>query len=467
MTDEHPFLKVLHAAGLYRRNGSPVPQVDLSELPTADAGDPSAQRYAEKALEYEADEVAAATEGTRNHTLNKAAYKLGSLVSAGHLDGQTVINTLEASARISGLPPSEINRVVYRATREGGQTPREVRLEPMDGATPAHTLDLVTTSTDNGSQHQHDTEQDNIVATVGDITTMYPILHWPTVWEQTPDDVEWLAYPLLERGRLYSLYSPAKAGKSLLTLDICAALATGNSALGQPAGDPVTVLYVDLENSPADLVDRLQAFGYGPHDLDRLAYMSFPSLPALDSRVGGMHLVAAARYHGAEVVVIDTVSRMISGGENDSDTFHALYRYAMAPLKAAGVTVLRLDHAGKNEEKGMRGSSAKISDVDAAWKLSRTGEGRIQLDRAASRNANSPESVAVDVKTSPLRHVLIDEGLDDATSRLVVTLDHLSIPSDWGRRRIRKALAEQGYKIGDHALGKALRARKTSFTEAS
>lgn len=141
MSDDHPFMKVLQAAGLYRPDDG-TPRPDLSGLPSAPSGDPDAHRYAAKALEYEADIVASAAEGTRNDTLNRAAFKLGSLVTAGHLDGQDVIDTLAAAARASGLPDSEINRVVYRAATAGGREPRQVKLEPRETIEPAHTLQI-------------------------------------------------------------------------------------------------------------------------------------------------------------------------------------------------------------------------------------------------------------------------------------------------------------------------------------
>lgn len=460
----HGFLQVLQTAGLY--DPGTAEHVDLSDLPTAPAGDPDAQRYAQKALEYETDEVAQSNEGTRNETLNRAAFKLGSLVTSGHLDGQTVIDSLQAAARASGLPASEINRVVWRGVRDGGKQPREVRLNERDDTPAAYTLTAVP---DNATDDNSDAASmvDELVASVGDIDSMYPVLDWPTVWDAVPDEVEWVAYPVFERGRLYSLYSPAKAGKSLLALDIVASLAAGRDVLGQPATGPMRVLYVDLENSPTDLVERLQDLGYGPHDLDGLRYMSFPSLPSLDSPRGGRHLLAAAAHHQADVVVIDTVSRLIHGGENDSDTFHALYRYAMAPLKALEKTVIRLDHAGKDEEKGMRGSSAKVSDVDAAWKLSRTGDERLRLDRMASRNSHSPEYVTLEQEAAPLRHVLVEGTVSDEVSQLARTMDRLGIPESWGRDRCRQKLVEVGHAVRNSTLSEAIRVRKTTVEEAS
>lgn len=297
---------------------------------------------------------------------------------------------------------------------------------------------------------------------VVDLAELYPPLDWHAVWRDTPIGPEWLVEPLLERGRLYSLFSPAKVGKSLLMLEVTAALAAGRPVLGSPAGPPVRTLYVDCENSTADLRERLDAYGYGPADLEHLIYLSFPSLPALDSMRGGQHLTAVTEHHGVDLVVIDTVSRVIGGKENDADTFHALYRYALAPLKARGVTVVRLDHAGKDAERGQRGSSSKESDVDVAWKMTRASANTFTLDRVVSRTMHGPERLTLVRRLSPLRHELSGQSDVDAdVSALAARLDGLGIPPEAGRDACRRALTTAGVRCSTAALAAAVRHRRT------
>jgi hypothetical protein len=77
----------------------------------------------------------------------------------------------------------------------------------------------------------------------------------------------------------------------------------------------------------------------------------------------------------ASLVVLDTTTRMVQGRENDSDTFLQLYRCSLVPLKSRGITVLRLDHPGKDESRGQRGSSAKDGDCDTIWRLTEVVRG--------------------------------------------------------------------------------------------
>lgn len=300
------------------------------------------------------------------------------------------------------------------------------------------------------------------------ISADFPALDWQAVWESAPDEIPWIVEPLIERGRLYAFFSPAKVGKSLLLLEIAAALAAGRTILGNPGAPPMRVLYVDMENTAADLVERLTAYGYGPHDLKNLIYQSFPRLSALDSPLGGEQLRALAIHHEAELVVIDTVSRVIKGKENDSDTFHALYRYALAPLKGRGITVIRLDHAGKDEAKGQRGSSGKDSDVDAIWKMTKAGSTGLLLERTASRTRHGPDRITLKRRFSPLRHEIDGEASYDQDAGggdigIIATITHLArlgVPLNAGRDVCRKALTGDGIKVGNGTLAAAVKQRK-------
>ncbi|MEU4558790.1 bifunctional DNA primase/polymerase [Actinoplanes sp. NPDC023936] len=84
-------------------------------------------RYAEVALEAEADRVAHAPVGTRNDTLNRAAFALGRFVGAGLLDAPTVRRELTSAARYAGLGHAEIRRTLRSGLTAGIRQPFENR----------------------------------------------------------------------------------------------------------------------------------------------------------------------------------------------------------------------------------------------------------------------------------------------------------------------------------------------------
>ncbi|GGN67313.1 DNA primase [Actinoplanes lobatus] len=82
-------------------------------------------RYAEAALEAETGRVARAPVGTRNDTLNRAAFALGRLVGAGLLAESTVRWELSAAARHAGLGWAEIRGTLRSGLAAGRRHPFE------------------------------------------------------------------------------------------------------------------------------------------------------------------------------------------------------------------------------------------------------------------------------------------------------------------------------------------------------
>jgi hypothetical protein len=120
-----------------------------------------------------------------------------------------------------------------------------------------------------------------------------------------------------------------------------------------------------------DIITRMISLGAKPSELKNLVYKPFPNFNGtLDgSQFAAAELLAIVDEETPDIVIIDTVSRFIQGNENDSSTWLALYRRIHEPLKARGVACLRLDHFGKDEDRGSRGSSSKSQDVDHVWEL--------------------------------------------------------------------------------------------------
>ena len=80
--------------------------------------------YALAALRGELDRVLTAAEGTRNHTLNTAAFALGQLTAAGLLPHQLAEDALTAAGLAIGLPTREVAATVRSGLDSGERTPR-------------------------------------------------------------------------------------------------------------------------------------------------------------------------------------------------------------------------------------------------------------------------------------------------------------------------------------------------------
>jgi hypothetical protein len=220
------------------------------------------------------------------------------------------------------------------------------------------------------------------------------LVNWHDFWNQDHVTEDWLAYPLIARGRQTALFAVAKVGKSYLALACTAALATGKPIFGREPLPKTHVLYLDYEMTPGDLLERLERLGYDEQDdLSHLHYAIIPSLPALNAYDGAASIMKLVELTGAQVVVIDTLGRAVEGEENSADTYREFARTTGLALKAAGIALLRTDHAGKDKGKsGQRGSSAKNDDVDLVYQMERP-DGAIKLTRIFSRISWAPHEV--------------------------------------------------------------------------
>lgn len=286
-------------------------------------------------------------------------------------------------------------------------------------------------------------------------------IYWPTFWkrEHAPDD--WLIEPVVPTGRQVAIWATHKTGKSLITLEMVAATATGTSCFGQPAKSPLDVIYLDMEMTEDDLAERLEDLGYGPDSpLDKLHYYLLPALPPLDTPAGAHALLTLVDRHQPALVVIDTMARIVAGEENDADTYRDFYRHTGLHLKARGIGLLRLDHAGKNTEQGQRGSSAKGDDVDVVWQLRATDNG-LELIRKAARMSWVPERVVLRRHEDPdLRHVVAKDDWPVGTAELAGVLDTLEVPLEAGRPWARAKLALFNHHTSNDLLSKALKYRR-------
>lgn len=282
-------------------------------------------------------------------------------------------------------------------------------------------------------------------------------IDWAEFWVTDHKAEDWLLEPIIPRGRSIALYAPAKAGKSLLVLNLMAHLATGQHILSQASGEPFDVCYFDLEMTESDLFERLIDMGYDADtDFSHFHYYMLPNLPPLDTPEGGAAVMQIVQRHNAQVVVIDTTSRVIDGPENDADTLRALCICTMLPMKAAGVTVLRLDHAGKDIEKGQRGSSAKNDDVDLVWRLTAHDLG-VTLTATHRRQSWIPETVDLEMKEDPLTYHHASIVWADGTAADATTLAGLGVTSESTNKQVRTLLTEHKLKMEKRRSENALR----------
>ncbi|MFD0434747.1 AAA family ATPase [Streptomyces chartreusis] len=298
-----------------------------------------------------------------------------------------------------------------------------------------------------------------------------PRLDWYEAFATDFSAIDYLPGRFMERGQQVAIVGDGKVGKTLFVHEWLWRCVTGRCFLGDERREPLRVLYFDRENSLRDIVTRMEAFGAKPADLqDPFDYRRFPKFTGgLDAApLAVAELMAIVDESKPDIVVLDTVSRFIEGKENDSDTWLSLYRRVHAPLKDRGIAGVRLDHMGKDADRGSRGSSAKSQDVDHVWEMTRTEETltrehgietvatSIKMRRTHTRTGIGSDVLSVVRRgrkgpkglwlPGETRHELADAGAVRQQDQVIQSyVDHLlaaGVPGDLGKDRL-KAWAER------------------------
>lgn len=273
-------------------------------------------------------------------------------------------------------------------------------------------------------------------------------------------DIEWLVDDIWPARRQLQIFAAKKTGKSLVMLWIVINLAAGRDPFTGQAIPPRNVCYLDYEMSPDDLVERLEDMGHGPDDIPaNFRYYLLPLLPPFDTAEGGRTLMRLVERDQADVVVFDTLSRVVEGEENSNDTYQNLYAYTGLRLKKAGVALARLDHEG-HEGGRARGASAKADDVDINWRLERTDDG-YRFTNKGARVAYVPAHVDIRQGADPLTFTRIGDSWPAGTKAKADELDTIGAPLDLTFRAARTLLKAVGCTPGTNAvLSKAIAYRK-------
>jgi hypothetical protein len=284
-----------------------------------------------------------------------------------------------------------------------------------------------------------------------DGTAVDPRLPVPIDWFalfRRETNTEWLVTDVWPVGRQCHMHAARKTGKSLVALFMACQLAVGHDPFNGNEQPPIKVAYLDYEMTEDDLLERVEEMGFTPDRLDgRLSYFLHPAIPMLDTPDGGSLLLDTLVAYDIQAVVIDTMSRVVAGEENNNDTYIKFFKHTGSRLKAAGIAMFRLDHEG-HESGRSRGASAKADDVDIVWQLKETDNGH-EFVRKAARMSWVPEKVSVAKHAEPtLRFTASQESWPAGTVEKAKELDAVKAPTDVSKRKALEMLRAGGFTPG-------------------
>jgi RecA-family ATPase len=280
----------------------------------------------------------------------------------------------------------------------------------------------------------------------------------PVIWSELADEefeLEWLVDGLWPTGKHLHLFAAHKTGKSLVSLHIAVSIAMGRDPFTGAAIPPHEVTYIDKEMTRQDLQERLFDMGLTAAmkagALDSLHYHFYPNIGYLDTVEGGLKLMQWVEKDNSDVVILDTLSRVVKGEENSNDTYRNFYNCTGALLKANGVAMLRLDHEG-HQAGHSRGASSKADDVDLVYHLKTVDQG-LELTMKFARIAYVRKTLTLVLGTDLLGFSTSDHKMWPAgTLERARELETLGCPEGMSFRKTQKWLRDNDHPVGKNEV---------------
>lgn len=188
---------------------------------------------------------------------------------------------------------------------------------------------------------------------------------------------QWIVEGVLPQDGLVVMYGVPGCGKTFVALDLGLRIANCMPWCGRDVHRAGVVVYVMAEGM-SGIKSRIQAW----HDLHsqphEASFIVVPLTfnicePASVTRFVTMLSGLCEKYDDKVVLIIfDTLARVASGiDENSTKDVSALVRIVDGIKAALGCSVMFVHHGGKDDTRGMRGSSSLLGAVDTCIKLTR------------------------------------------------------------------------------------------------
>ncbi|WP_157982282.1 helicase RepA family protein [Oceanicella sp. SM1341] len=189
----------------------------------------------------------------------------------------------------------------------------------------------------------------------------------------------------LDRGTLSVLYGPSNSGKSFLALDLAHHVSKGQDWDGNRVRHG-RVLYVAAEGG-GGFANRLAAFEAPELFLLPVQLSLTGAESAAVPLAEVLEHLAAVGGAGIDLIVIDTMARVMGGGdENAAPDIAELVHNLDLIRRASGAHVLLVHHSGKDVARGARGHSALRAAIDTEIELSRDEAGQITAEVTKQRD---------------------------------------------------------------------------------
>jgi hypothetical protein len=215
----------------------------------------------------------------------------------------------------------------------------------------------------------------------------------PLVWardmEAVTDTTDFVE-DLLGGGQMSVVYGESNSGKTFWATDLAMHVAAGKAWFEREV-ETGGVIYVALEGG-FGIRNRVAAWKLH-HGVSDMAFGVIPtSINMLDPDADTPRLIDSIRGAAKSIdapirmVVIDTLSRALAGGnENSSEDLGACVMNADRVRDETGAHVMFIHHSGKDQAKGARGHSLLRAATDTEIEITRDHDAGVSISRVAKQ----------------------------------------------------------------------------------
>lgn len=279
------------------------------------------------------------------------------------------------------------------------------------------------------------------------------------------DDVEpaitdaYIVKGVLSQGAMSVVYGPSNSGKTFFALDLAFHIAIGAPWRGRRVKQSA-VLYLAAEGGRG-VTNRIAALKRETGVCDVPLALRRAGLDLLHNQANLQELVDLAKSVSENfpelplLIVIDTLSRIMAGGdENSAADMTALIRNIDAIREATGAHIQLVHHTGKDTARGARGHSSLRAATDTEIEVGNDNGARAALV-TKQRDYQGGETFAFSLKSVTLGH---DQDGDEVTSCVVESVDDEDHRAAMARTKglggVQKTIADTFDQMLGEGMGK-------------
>jgi hypothetical protein len=193
------------------------------------------------------------------------------------------------------------------------------------------------------------------------------------------------------------IYGASGSFKSFIGLELAASVASGCAAFGKFPVKQGDVVIAAGEAPHALARKRMPAWKQARGISKSIPLGMFRAVPNVSNSSEVQAFIASIKKAGMnpKLVIIDTVARAMPGlDENDAVGAGQLIQASEQISRELGCAVILIHHSGKDETKGMRGSSAIPAGADAIFKVKRSPDSlAVSLSCEKMKDADEPPRI--------------------------------------------------------------------------